>query len=226
MSFSGMLRRPTLTLQLLTPGPQRRFKFSKPEVHVYLKKDITNVGRAGEIILLPRSLARNRFVPLGFAYYVPKMYGIPLLPDGWKPTPKAVQVIEPIVPALYSDYDPALFLQILSDGKGESRPSTASPVQATEFETHRLLAILAGETDGAPLLSFVRQRKATDNDAIFGSVTAEDIVEGLKEVHDVVVKKGQVGFDKVKRLGVFRVEVTFDGGLDPVIFEVEVRSEE
>ncbi|KAI9094388.1 hypothetical protein DFS34DRAFT_247858 [Phlyctochytrium arcticum] len=77
-----------------------RTKFEKPPTHVILLQDVRGLGQKGEITLVDVKKARNYLVPFKMAYYVPRIRGKPVLPEGWEPRVREEEIVlETITPA-------------------------------------------------------------------------------------------------------------------------------
>ncbi|KAJ3021390.1 hypothetical protein HKX48_008620 [Thoreauomyces humboldtii] len=162
-------------------------------------------AKVSEIAMVNLAQARNYLVPFGLAYYVPRIRGKPILPEGWEPRIREDDVIlETITPAF-------------STVKIEPRntESTASPQAAAAGLASRERRIERDadkltRLSSLPQLIFDRVRMRTDSPRIYGSVTPEDILAELHETHGLVLEKDAVKLDaRIKDLGehVVAVEV-------------------
>ncbi|KAI8818061.1 uncharacterized protein EV422DRAFT_508589 [Fimicolochytrium jonesii] len=185
---------------------QHRTKFSKPDIHVYLRETVPGLGEKGEITLVNLAQARNYLVPFGLAYYTPRILGKPILPDGWEAKEREEDFeLETIVPAFST-----ITVESRSTSTSSPTSSTSTTAQTARIQSHLDLALALRSL---PPLTFKRVRmKATDT-KIYGSVTADDVVRELLEVHNVVVDRESVLMkERIKNVGEFEVEVALGVG--------------
>ncbi|NEO85163.1 MAG: 50S ribosomal protein L9 [Spirulina sp. SIO3F2] len=131
-------------------------------VQVVLSKDVTKLGKNGDLVDVAPGYARNYLIPQGFA--------IPA-------TPGVIKMVE----------------------------------QRREKERQRQLAILeqarARKTALATIGLLRIAKQAGEGDAIFGTVTSQDIADLLQEKAGQEVDKRDITLPDINHLGEYQVEV-------------------
>ncbi|KAI8585874.1 hypothetical protein BDZ88DRAFT_455514 [Geranomyces variabilis] len=193
----------------------QRTKFSKPDIHVFLREDIPGIGEKGEIALANLAQARNYLVPFGLAYYVPRVKGKPILPEGWEPRIREDDVVlETIVPAFSSVRVERRQTQTETGFATTAKPNRGERL-TLDSEKHAALQLV-------PQLTFERVRMRADSDRIYGSVTPEDIVLDLLNKHGIVLEKEAVRLEaRIKEIGSHSVQVAI-GELPSVELQIVV----
>eukprot|EP00842_Homolaphlyctis_polyrhiza_P001620 jgi/Hompol1/2459/HPOL_006005-RA len=194
-----------------------RTKFSKPDIHVYLKEDISGLGKRVKY-------ARNYLVPFNLGYYVPRIRGKPVLPEGWQPklTDKALG-IESISPAFsVASFDESVQSATAQLNSAMAKLARINPAslakaaitpEALEAQDLERREALLKVTD----LKFHRVRIAPDSEKIFGSVSSTDIAMLLDRQHGIRIDRDSIVVEqqKLKYIGNYTVEVRFPSGLQP-----------
>ncbi|KAJ1547464.1 hypothetical protein HK096_002786 [Nowakowskiella sp. JEL0078] len=192
----------------------RRWKFRKPEVHLYLKTDVDGLGETGsknylgEIVAVDTVRARKFLVPFGLAYYVPRTKFQPVLPDDWEPKMNTADFPSMLVPAFGFEIE-----QLTNLGNAEKEASGST--------TNISLALIE-ELKKISILEFQRMRVTEDSDRIFGSVSVDDVLEELSGITNANFEKSQVKMEKIKTLGSFKIEIEV-GNQEPVIVTIVVK---
>ncbi|KAJ3186959.1 hypothetical protein HDU85_006996 [Gaertneriomyces sp. JEL0708] len=181
----------------------QRTKFQKPDIHVFLREDVPGLGERGEITLVNLAQARNYLVPFGLAYYVPRIKGKPILPEGWEPRVRDENMeLETIEPAF-------------STVTVETRQMTTSASSTTRTadlipDKQKILTTIS-------LLTFDRVRVSADTSRIYGSVSAEDVAKALFDKHALSVERDMIQFPadtpRIKDVGDYDVLIELGGGM-------------
>ncbi|TPX59136.1 hypothetical protein PhCBS80983_g02666 [Powellomyces hirtus] len=192
----------------------QRTKFSKPDIHVFMRDNVPGIGEKGEITLVNLAQARNYLVPFGLAYYVPRIKGKPILPEGWEPRIREDDVVlETIVPAFSS----VKIEQRQTLNETSVAAGTATREKRIELDSEKHSALLAIKN-----LTFDRVKMRADSTRIYGSVTPEDIVVELLDKYGVVLEKEAVQLgERIKDVGTHSVHVALDP-LPPVELQIVV----
>nr|KAJ3419416.1 hypothetical protein HK105_006985 [Polyrhizophydium stewartii] len=201
-----------------------RTKFTKPDVHVYLKKDVDGLGRRASMI-------RNYLLPLKLAYYVPRVAGKPLLPEGWtqplSDSDLGIEAITPAQPSAAFD-DPAAPQTVLQPAPTRARADGVAAAESrTEMSPEQRRALDVERRDMLLRLgriTFHRVRIDPESDKIFGSVSPYDISLLLEQQHAIHIDRNMIFVDqnKIKRLGTHSAEIRFSTELPPLMIEVVV----
>ena len=168
-------------------------KFRKPDVHVYLLQDVDNVGKKGEIILVPSESARQYYLPFKLAYYVPRDMGKPILPDNWAPIESATIQFEKILPVFG--------IEGYTEEEVEQDVKTVDNklIEAIHLSNYTKLKDL---TDLEFCKSCIESGQGIKK--IYGSVNVDDIIQEISRLYDVSIDKSQVFLkDKIKTTGKF-----------------------
>ncbi|KND00691.1 ribosomal protein L9 [Spizellomyces punctatus DAOM BR117] len=196
----------------------QRTKFQKPDIHVFLREDIAGIGDKGEIALVNLSTARNYLVPFGLAYYVPRIKGKAVLPDGWEPRIREDDVVlETITPA-YSTVkvEQRKTVTVTATNAETSKPTREERAQQ---EVEKLAALGTIKE-----LVFERVLHRPESTKIYGSVSQEDIIKKLLAEHGVSIDRDAVQLEtKIKDVGVYKVTVSLGDGFKPVDVDIIVR---
>jgi ribosomal protein L9 len=161
------------------------------------------MGSRGDIVLSPRSYARNYLLPSQKAYYVPRSLGKPVLPDNWiLPEQTSNLQLETIKPAIiHVEYTDSLELSH----------------QKQEMSVQELKEKLADVK-----LGFERVLIHEEADKIFGSVTAGDIQEQLFEKYGLMVDKEAIHC-RLKSVGKHMISIMVQQ--ESIDIPVEIKSQ-
>lgn len=165
-----------------------------------LLEDVPGMGSIGDIVLSPRSYARNYLIPFKKAYYVPRELGKPILPDNWTlPVSTSAVQLETITPAI---------VKVPYSEEAESVDSM--PVQ----ELRERLSLVS--------LVFTRVLINQDSDKIFGSITPFDIHTQLFENFGLNIDRDTIQC-KLKTIGKHTINISV--GQELVKVPVEIKSQ-
>ncbi|KAJ3089139.1 hypothetical protein HK102_007102, partial [Quaeritorhiza haematococci] len=184
-------------------------------------------------------LARNYLVPFKLAYYVPRDMGKPILPEGWKPKPTEDELrVEQIVPAFTTvSIDALVQHQSVTkptfDPNRITSPQAPTPASMTDLGKRDAIESIRS-------LTFERVRISKDDKRIYGSVSADDIVEMLQSQYGIKVGKESVhmahdgepatqGFRdggepvRIRHIGNYKVNIRVGSNVEDVTLDVVVK---
>ncbi|KAJ3107543.1 hypothetical protein HDU97_003848 [Phlyctochytrium planicorne] len=218
----------------ITTSAVRKPGFRRMDIHVVLREDVAKLGKAGmmigsfaigiltmtiymhacnagDIVMVPTKAARNYLVPFKLAYYVPRSGQKPILPENWTPP---IQEDSSLPSIIY----PAEFDLSSTSFSDKQKKKAHAEVSSDTTTTVSL--------DDIKELKFLKPVIVEGESRIFGSVSADDVVQKIKDDFGIVVDKHLVvfaGAKKIKQLGVHRVTITGFTEID-IVVEAEVES--
>ena len=132
------------------------------KVQLLLNKDVSKLGKRGDLVDVAPGYARNYLVPQGFAVVV---------------TDGILRQVE----------------------------------QRREKERQRLLAVLeeakSRKTALQTINNFVVRKQLGEEEAIFGTVTTQDVVNVIKESANLEIERQDVTLPEIKKVGKYPVEI-------------------
>ncbi len=132
------------------------------KVQLLLNKDVTKLGKRGDLVDVAPGYARNYLVPQGFAVVV---------------TEGILRQVD----------------------------------QRREKERERLLTILEEAKSRKTALqiinNFVVRKQLGEDEAIFGTVTTQDVVDVIKESANLEIERQDVSLPEIKKVGKYPIEI-------------------
>ncbi|KAF2262793.1 hypothetical protein CC78DRAFT_497879 [Lojkania enalia] len=229
---------------------------------VKLLQDVPKFGRAGSLVPVNPATMRNRWFPTRLANYVPftqlkqlKAQGVDMVRDFNFGVQRSLEEVgvevdkEDMVQKQRTPYVRPVEIELLSPERSMELltafiPPTVDfarqPIEQEKVDVRPR----RGVSDAADILTAaaMASRPKPDENGIYGSVSASDVVATLKsalahndEAARVILTENDIRFveghaegdnSKVKKLGTFKMEIQVPGAEEPITRMVRVRAKE
>lgn len=191
---------------------QIRTKFTKADTHMVLLKDVHGLGIMGEIVQASLGRARRSLVPQGLAYYVPRIRGQPILPEGWKAkvVVSASDVVQ-ITPAFMST-------EYVERTENEMQPFVQNTIDSgTNMHTKKLVESIK--------LQIQKVKINKDSERFYGSITPLEVAAILRDEHGLDIADEFIKFpeyleNKIRNIGEYTIDVAL--GLELAKLQITV----